>query len=242
MRFLFLIIPFLFFSQNKYEVKYNMLTMFDGPKNYEAKLLVTDSYSNFEYKLSDKDTAQTESLDNNGVFQISIPDKKSYRVYLNPKKKIISEIKYLGGAANKVLIQDSLILPKWTIFQETKTINNHLCYKATTTFKGRNYEAWYTLDYPIQYGPWKLNGLPGLIIKAQDDKNEVFFEASGIISTNEQIDEEPPVLKTMTSEEYVIAIKKYLKDFETRIGSMAERNTKITIKSQYKGGIELDYK
>jgi GLPGLI family protein len=240
MRFLFLIIPFLFFSQNKYEVKYNMLTLFDGPKNYESRLLFADSYSNFEYKLSAKDTAQTESQDNNGVFQISIPDKKNYRVYLNSKKKVISEIKYLGGSENKVLVQDSLILPKWKIYQETKKINNLVCYRATTSFKGRNYEAWYTLDYPTQYGPWKLNGLPGLIIKAQDDKNEVFFEAIAIIPTNEKIDEEPPLLKTMSSEEYVNAVKKNLKDFEARIGSMADRNTKITVKTQYRGGIELN--
>ncbi|RQE01044.1 GLPGLI family protein, partial [Prevotella intermedia] len=44
------------------------------------------------------------------------------------------------------------------------------CKKATTNFRGRYWEVWYTEDIPISQGPWKLCGLPGMILKANSPK------------------------------------------------------------------------
>lgn len=71
---------------------------------------------------------------------------------------------------------ESLERPKWKIEIETKLILNQQCQKATTFFKGRNYIAWFTTSIPYSMGPWLLNGLPGLIIRANDDKNQFEFE------------------------------------------------------------------
>lgn len=43
----------------------------------------------------------------------------------------------------------------------------YTCNKATTRFAGREYTAWYTLDVPIPYGPYKFSGLPGLIVRLE---------------------------------------------------------------------------
>ncbi|APG66081.1 hypothetical protein LPB136_12185 [Tenacibaculum todarodis] len=64
---------------------------------------------------------------------------------------------------------------KWKITKETKKIGNYLCIKAITKFRGRNYTAWYTPKIAIKYGPWKLQGLPGLILEAYDTKKEIYF-------------------------------------------------------------------
>lgn len=65
---------------------------------------------------------------------------------------------------------------KWELKSEiTKKIDNYICYKATTNFRGRNYTAWYSLEYPIQMGPWKFNGLPGLIMEIYDDTNRYYW-------------------------------------------------------------------
>lgn len=68
---------------------------------------------------------------------------------------------------------------EWKIEDDTKVIGGYSCQKATTTFKGRNYEAWFSPDIPMPYGPWKLHGLPGLILAAKDEKGEVVFEYAG---------------------------------------------------------------
>lgn len=64
---------------------------------------------------------------------------------------------------------------KWKLQNETKTIGKYTCHKATTEFRGRNYIAWYTPEIPLPYGPWKLQGLPGLILEAYDSTEEIYY-------------------------------------------------------------------
>ena len=68
----------------------------------------------------------------------------------------------------------------WQIKNETMTIVGYGCQKATCIFRGRNYTAWFTVDIPISQGPWKFSGLPGLILKVEDDAKEYVFECVGI--------------------------------------------------------------
>jgi len=64
----------------------------------------------------------------------------------------------------------------WQTYPDTLTIKNYKCNKATTTFEGRDYVAWYSTDIPISDGPHKFWGLPGLIIKIADTENHYTFE------------------------------------------------------------------
>lgn len=234
--FIFLFFPILVSSQNNYQVKYKMTTLFEGVKNYEAKLKFSNYQSYFEYKLAVKDTATIENQDENGNIQILIPDKKTQKIYFDFKTRKCYEIKYIK---QEFVVQDTLNLPNWNILDEIKNINNHQCIKATTTFKGRNYEVWFTFDYPTQFGPWKLNGLPGLIIIAQDEKKEVFFEATEIIKINDSIEEPINTNKIITPSEYFLEIEKNQKNVEERLKSMGDRNTKIDIKFNKKNNLEI---
>ena len=65
---------------------------------------------------------------------------------------------------------------KWTLLDDTLTITGYLCHKAQTTYGGRTWYAYYTEDIPTTAGPWKLKGLPGLIVKAEDAENIFSFE------------------------------------------------------------------
>jgi GLPGLI family protein len=76
--------------------------------------------------------------------------------------------------------EESIPKFEWEFHPDTTTILGYKCMKATTTFRGRSYEVWFTLFIPIRQGPWKFNGLPGLILKAADTKGYFEWEAIGI--------------------------------------------------------------
>ena len=63
----------------------------------------------------------------------------------------------------------------WTLTEDTLTISGLLCHRATGKIYGKQWTAWYTEEIPSSAGPWKLRGLPGLIVKAEDsEKNHCF--------------------------------------------------------------------
>ena len=63
----------------------------------------------------------------------------------------------------------------WEITDSIKISNNLHLQKATTQFGGRNWIAWFSKDIPIPYGPYKFNGLPGLIMELYDTKKDYYF-------------------------------------------------------------------
>lgn len=64
----------------------------------------------------------------------------------------------------------------WKISSETMKIGEYKVQKAETDFGGRKWTAWFTTDLPYQDGPYKFGGLPGLIVKVEDDKGEYSFD------------------------------------------------------------------
>ncbi|WP_066435225.1 GLPGLI family protein [Chryseobacterium sp. CCH4-E10] len=64
----------------------------------------------------------------------------------------------------------------WKIMQETTKIGEYKVQKAETDFAGRKWTAWFTTDLPYQDGPYKFGGLPGLIVKVEDEKGEYSFD------------------------------------------------------------------
>lgn len=68
----------------------------------------------------------------------------------------------------------------WVIQDETKQVLGYVCKKALCTYRGRTWTAWYALEIPILDGPWKLCGLPGLILQAEDDKGHFSFTCTSI--------------------------------------------------------------
>ena len=102
----------------------------------------------------------------------------TYRIFKNYPIGKVTTFDQL--AMNKYRCEEINERPQWTLHADTATILSYKCQKATCHFKGRTYEAWYTLEIPISEGPWKLSGLPGLIIKASDKSGAYTFECSGI--------------------------------------------------------------
>lgn len=109
----------------------------------------------------------------------------SSRYYVNTAKNEISRVNAYGVSTSATTKTDYVMPEKnekinWKIERATKKFGEYTCQKATTTFHGRNYTAWFCADIPYNFGPWKLNGLPGLIFEAQDDRQQVIFRFSKI--------------------------------------------------------------
>jgi GLPGLI family protein len=68
----------------------------------------------------------------------------------------------------------------WNLYEDTLTVAGYLCQKAACRFRGRDYTAWFTADIPVNNGPWKFGGLPGLILKVYDADKLYIFECAGI--------------------------------------------------------------
>ena len=68
----------------------------------------------------------------------------------------------------------------WNIKNEQSTIGEWKVQKAELNFAGRKWIAWFSTEIPIQDGPYKFHGLPGLIVKIEDETKSHQFELKGI--------------------------------------------------------------
>ncbi|MDR2120592.1 MAG: GLPGLI family protein [Tannerella sp.] len=103
----------------------------------------------------------------------------NYKIYKNYPNGKTTTLEHL--AINRFRCEENNDVPRWELFPDTATLLGYTCRKAVCRFKGRDYEAWFTEDIPRSEGPWKLQGLPGLILKAQDARREYVFECVALI-------------------------------------------------------------
>lgn len=73
---------------------------------------------------------------------------------------------------------------QWTIAEDsTANILGYECVMAECDYHGRHWKAWFTPEIPMAFGPWKLHGLPGLILKAEANGG-FSFTATGVEPTD----------------------------------------------------------
>lgn len=75
-------------------------------------------------------------------------------------------------------------MPAWQILSETKEVMGYSCQLAPCDFRGRQWYDWFSTDIPINEGPWKLFGLPGLVLEAWDSKKHYAYKAVGFYTQN----------------------------------------------------------
>ena len=82
---------------------------------------------------------------------------------------------------------DSLHTQIWTMGDSTREVLGYTCQQATADFRGRRWTAWFATDIPISDGPWKLGGLPGLILEAYDEGQQYVFTAVGLERVKDEL-------------------------------------------------------
>ncbi len=107
--------------------------------------------------------------------------RESY--YAKPAEQVFKALSSVAG--ERYVIDAEYPAIDWQLSDETRTIGGYTAQKATARFKGRDYTAWFTAEVPFQAGPWKLLGLPGLVLEATDSREEVVFRYAGFETLSE---------------------------------------------------------
>ena len=101
-----------------------------------------------------------------------------YEIFKNHPEGKITTIDHFPS--DHYLYTEDLDVFTWEISGETDSILGYNAQKATTYFAGRDWIAWFTPEIPYNDGPYKFNGLPGLILKISDTRNHYLFEMISI--------------------------------------------------------------
>ncbi|RXG32910.1 GLPGLI family protein [Leeuwenhoekiella marinoflava] len=147
-----------------------------GFTNWKTDLTILDSKSSL-YRIDIK-SANQKRIDASdfGEAKGFTPSNSSYNSYYKKNNNIFYKW-YITG--KKFYIKDQPNF-EWKILPETKDILGYTCQKAVTTFRGRNYEAYFAIIDGATGGPWKFNGLPGVILEIESIDGEFKILSYGI--------------------------------------------------------------
>ncbi len=95
--------------------------------------------------------------------------------------------------------QEALESIRWKLSEDTLTVCGYLGKKATCELHGRKWTVYYSEDIPTTAGPWKLCGLPGLIVEAECEGGIHSFTLTDIQRTATTIYLESSAITNKTS-------------------------------------------
>ena len=107
------------------------------------------------------------------------------RIYKNYPEGKLTFIEHLIDGTFK--FEEGLDLFNWQLQGDTATISGYKTQKATCDFGGRSWVAWFSPEIPYSDGPYKFNGLPGLIVKIGDTREHYVFELISIEKPEKEI-------------------------------------------------------
>ncbi|WP_121666485.1 GLPGLI family protein [Mesonia aquimarina] len=119
--------------------------------------------------ISEKTMTMQKGAQISSGFSANATDKDGRLFYRNFNTKEVY-FKMPKAITDAYVVKDNWIKIYWTIYEEHKEILGYKVQKAVAYFRGRKYIIWFTKEIPYSYGPWKLFGLPGVILESYDPK------------------------------------------------------------------------
>jgi GLPGLI family protein len=244
-------------SDNKYlfgKVIYERVLSFDNkPESTMFTLLFAPKSSYFAdntvRQQEASSFASTSNEDSDVSFSIKFNGVKSVILTDFDKDSILSQVSlFRDGSQKAYLVREAIFKINWDLVAEYKIIGQLKVQKATGIFRGRKYTAWFANEIPVKFGPWKFNGLPGLILEISDDKKEVAFFAKSInipFENSEKIFDDikfDAVNEKVTLPEYIVLESAEVNEVINTILAKLPRGAKFDISSITSNAIELDYK
>ena len=147
--------------------------------------------------------------------------KSSYYVWRNIPKK--DTLIFADHIFKRFYYEEPIERQAWKVIDKDSIILGYNCQKAVCKWRGRTWEAWFTSQIPSDAGPWKLCGLPGLIVFASDESGTFAFEMIELKKGNGEKITLPDLNKYIkcTREEFMKEVKEAANDpiaYEKRYG------------------------
>lgn len=209
---LFILCMTTLFSQSSLHVKYKYEYHWEKMPSFVMPSYLT---INNDKSLFVIDFGQNDADKNSGNKPLNVigknPIKNFYKDYLADK------IYYTNAIAfTDLLTIDSINVFKWYLINETKNILGYECKKALMEHYGRKYFAYFTTELGFNHGgPWKFDGLPGVILEIYSLDEEFKITATDITLKNENTEIENPykdVTKFINFKEYQEMYKKWYEE------------------------------
>jgi GLPGLI family protein len=214
------------------KLEYAMLISLGKTTTYKSTLLLNNNYSLFTYKASDPNvvTGDTESSQREG--SLYIVDTNSYRISTDKETNNLIEKRGMLFSKSIYYVKENIPEIKWDIKKDRKNVNGFNCNLAEGFFRGRYYTVWFTTTYPFSFGPWKLHGLPGMVVEASDTERKVVFRLNKInLPYRETMFEfNSTTNKQITLKEYVEKLDLAQTNFEKLMSSKTDRGLEVAVK------------
>ncbi|MBR5782046.1 MAG: GLPGLI family protein [Bacteroidales bacterium] len=181
-------------GESQYVIVYEMSYVNDTSKLdkiYHDEIILeigSELSKSYSYKTYRYDSTYTDS-NRKGAHNYPSPKSSAFPVDVVKKYKDKKMTIYQRTPSDGPIFEyeENMNLFDWKLTSEMKEILGFACIKATCDFRGRNWAAWFTMDIPLQDGPWKFNGLPGLIMRVESEKGDYVFECIKIKNEKRQI-------------------------------------------------------
>ena len=228
-------------STNKAEVLSEMMILDvtkSGSNYYSHEKFVSDSIMKAELEKQIQSGAGNININGGNQGKIDFRVTKSYPDYKVFLYKSISTDQYKISEDQK---------PEWKIFPDKEKIGEYDAQKATTDFGGRKWMAWFATDIPVNDGPYKFYGLPGLIVKVEDITGSHVMTLVGNKSfqpVEEKDLQLPNEIKMFGfgDKEIEITKKQYKKLWKDYVNDPAKNIREIMMKSSPEGKVTLKVK
>jgi GLPGLI family protein len=149
------------------------------------KMSMFMSYNFYKFNLIGRKAEREGNLDEflNGPEIGNFKTRFTYKIYKNyPAGRITYTDKVMPAFLQ---YDEDLNTFKWQLTDLIDTIGDYIVHCAYTDYGGRHWIAWYTTEIPLNDGPYKFRGLPGLIIKLYDEQKHYVFEMVSMERTDE---------------------------------------------------------
>ncbi|MDE6008788.1 MAG: GLPGLI family protein [Muribaculaceae bacterium] len=168
-----------------YSYRYRASEKDDSLSNEDLlDLLIGKNYNAFYSRnLRELDIANTEEIKKTMLFKVPEPYYVGWDILRNNSNNEEIVTHRLPFSEQVIEYKDSMPNLIFAPLEETDSVMGYLCKTAMCDFGGRRWKVYYTEEIPLPYGPWKLNGAEGLILKALDTENNFIFEAAGLTQT-----------------------------------------------------------